>query len=61
MHSDDKPTEGIGCCSSGPWPTSPLDLNGLVSITERKLTKIQYRPHFIDGCLAGICLTIEPW
>ena len=23
--------------------------------------KIQYRPHVIDGCLAGTGLTIEPW
>jgi hypothetical protein len=27
----------------------------------RKLKKIQYRPHLIDGCLAGTGLTIEPW
>jgi len=25
------------------------------------LKKIQYRPHLIDGCLAGTGLTIEPW
>jgi transposase len=36
-------------------------LNGLVRIVKRKLKKIQYRPHLIDGCLAGTGLTIEPW
>ena len=29
------------------------DLDGLVRIVKRKLKKIQYRPHLIDGCLAG--------
>ena len=28
------------------------DLDGLVRIVKRKLKKIQYRPHLIDGCLA---------
>ena len=28
------------------------DLDGLVRIIKRKLKKIQYRPHLIDGCLA---------
>jgi fructosamine-3-kinase len=28
------------------------DLDGLVHIVKRKLKKIQYRPHLIDGCLA---------
>jgi hypothetical protein len=37
------------------------DLDGLVRIVKRKLKKIQYRPHLIDGCLAGTGLTIEPW
>jgi transposase len=36
------------------------DLNGLVRIVKRKLKKIQYRPHLINGCLAGTGLTIEP-
>jgi len=34
------------------------DLDGLVRIVKRKLKKIQYRPHLIDGCLAGTVLTI---
>ena len=29
------------------------DLDGLVRIVKRKLKKIQYRPHLIDGCLAA--------
>ena len=37
------------------------DVNGLVRIIKRKLKKIQYRPHLINGCLAGTGLKIEPW
>jgi hypothetical protein len=33
------------------------DLDGLIRIVKRKL----YRPHLIDGCLAGTGLIIEPW
>jgi hypothetical protein len=36
------------------------DLDGLVRIVKRKLKKIQYRPHLIDGCLAGTDLRMEP-
>ena len=36
------------------------DLDGLVRIIKRKLKKIQYRPHLIDGCLAATDLKIEP-
>ena len=35
-------------------------LDYLVRIVKRKLKKIQYRPHLIDGCLAKTGLTIEP-
>jgi hypothetical protein len=34
---------------------------GLVRIIKRKLKKIRYRPHLIDGCLSGTGLKIEPW
>jgi hypothetical protein len=34
------------------------DLDGLVRIVKRKLKKIQYRPHLIDGCLAATGLKI---
>ncbi|MGH3399952.1 MAG: transposase [Streptosporangiaceae bacterium] len=37
------------------------NLDSLVRIIKRKLKKIQYRPHLIDGCLAATGLTIEPW
>ena len=37
------------------------DLDGLVRIVKRKLKKIQYRPHLINGCLAATDLKIEPW
>lgn len=37
------------------------DVRGLVRIIKRKLKKIQYRPHLIDGCLAKTGLNIEPW
>jgi hypothetical protein len=48
--------------SSGRWPTSPPPTRpGLVRIIKRKLKKIQYRPHLIDGCLAGTGLKIELW
>jgi transposase len=36
------------------------DQDGLVRIIKRKLKKIQYRPHLIDGCLAATGLKIEP-
>ena len=37
------------------------DLDGLVRIVKRKLKKIQYRPHLIDGCLAATGLAIQSW
>jgi transposase len=36
-------------------------LDYLVRIVKRKLKKIQYRSHLINGCLAKTGLTIEPW
>ena len=33
----------------------------LEHLAKRKLKKIQYRPHLINGCLAATGLTIEPW
>ncbi|WP_327106917.1 hypothetical protein [Nonomuraea glycinis] len=35
------------------------DLTTLVRIAKRKLKKIQYRPHLINGCLAQTGLIIE--
>ena len=37
------------------------DLDGLIRIVKRKLKKIQYPPHLIDGCLARTGLNLEPW
>lgn len=36
------------------------DIEGLVRIIKRKLKKIQYRLHLINGCLAAADLTTEP-
>jgi hypothetical protein len=36
------------------------DLGGLVRIVKRRLKKIQFRPHLIDGCLAETGLIVEP-
>jgi hypothetical protein len=61
MHYD-KPTEGIWSLLKRAMATfAAADLDGLVRIVKRKLTKIQYRPRLIDGCLAGTGLTIGPW
>jgi transposase len=56
------PAEGI-------WPLlkrgmanfAATDLDSLIRIVKRKLKKIQYRSHLIDGCLTATGLTIEPW
>ena len=42
-----------GCAAAG--------LDGLVRIVKRKLKKIQYRPHLIDGYLTATGLTLQPW
>jgi transposase len=55
------PVEGIWSLLKRAIANSAADLNGLVRIVKRKLKKIQYRPHLIDGCLAGTGLRIEPW
>ena len=40
---------------------APADQAGLVRIIKRKLKKIQYRPHLINGCLAAAGLRTGPW
>jgi hypothetical protein len=61
MHCD-KPTEGIWSLLKRSMVNFAADdLDGLVRIVKRKLKKIQYRPHLIDGCLAGTGLTLKPW
>jgi len=57
-----KPTEGIWSLLKRSMVNfAAADVNGLVRIIKRKLKKIQYRPHLIDGCLAATGLTLEPW
>ena len=51
------PSCGTADC---PGYFAAADLDGLVRILKRKLKKIQYRPHLIDGCLAATGLRIEP-
>jgi len=34
--------------------------SSLLRLVKRKLKKIQYRPHLINGCLAATGLRIEP-
>ena len=62
---DLNPAEGIWSLlkrSMANFAAADLDgLDGLVRIVKRKLKKIQYRPHLIDGCLAATGLKIEPW
>ncbi len=50
--------DGYGSAS---WRFAAADQASLARIIKRKLKKIHYRPHLIDGCLAGTGLTIEPW
>jgi transposase len=59
---DMNPAEGIWSLLKRSMASfAAADLDGLVRIIKRKLKKIQYRPHLIDGFLADTGLTIEPW
>jgi transposase len=59
---DMNPAEGIWSLLKRSMANfAAADLDGLVRIIKRKLKKIQYRPHLIDGCLAATGLRIEPW
>ncbi|WP_240777975.1 transposase [Nonomuraea basaltis] len=53
------PAEGIWTLLRRAMANFVADLHGLVRIIKRKLKKIQYRPHLLDGCLAQTGLTIE--
>ena len=48
-----KTTEGIWSLITRSMANFAAGLDGLVRIVKRKLKKIQYRPHLINGCLAG--------
>ena len=59
---DMNPAEGIWSLLKRSMANfAAADQAGLVRIIKRKLKKIQYRPHLIDGCLAATGLRIEPW
>ncbi|HEX5303822.1 MAG TPA: transposase [Streptosporangiaceae bacterium] len=59
---DMNPAEGIWSLLKRSMASfAAADQASLVRIIKRKLKKIQYRPHLIDGCLAATGLTIEPW
>ena len=59
---DMNPAEGIWSLLKRSMANfAAADLDSLVRIVKRKLKKIQYRPHLIDGCLAATGLKIEPW
>ena len=58
---DLNPAEGIwSLLKRSTTNFAAANLDGLVRIVKRKLQKIQYRPHLIDGCLAATGLRIEP-
>ncbi|MER7207869.1 hypothetical protein ABT340_12445 [Streptosporangium sp. NPDC000239] len=44
---------------SGLANLATANLEHLVRAIKRGLKKIQYRPHLIDGCLAGTGLTLK--
>ena len=54
-------TEGIWSLTKRSMVNFAADLNSLVRLVKRKLKKLQYRPHLINGCLAATGLRIEPW
>ena len=57
-----KPTEGIWSLLKRSMANfAAADLDGQVRIVKRRLNKLQYRPHLINGCLADTGLSIEPW
>jgi transposase len=59
---DLNPAEGIWSLTKRSMANfAAADLDSLIRIIKRKLKKIQYRPHLIDGCLAATGLVIEPW
>ena len=56
------PTEGIwSVIKRSLADFAAANLDHLVRVVKRKLKKIQYRPHLLDGCLAETGLVIHPW
>ena len=59
---DLNPVEGIWSLMKRSMANfAAADQAALVRIIKRKLKKIQYRPHLINGWLAATGLRIEPW
>lgn len=54
------PQEGIWSLAKRSMANLAANLDHLTRIVKRKLKKIQYRPHLIDGCLAEAGLITEP-
>jgi transposase len=60
-HAPDlNPAEGIWSLKRSMVNFAAADVDSLVRIVKRKLKKIQYRPHLIEGCLAGTGLSLGP-
>ncbi|MFE0704624.1 transposase [Streptomyces sp. NPDC058872] len=58
---DLNPTEGVWSLLKRSLENfAAANLDHLVRVMKRKLKKIQYRPHLLDGCLAETGLIIEP-
>jgi hypothetical protein len=55
------PVEGVWSLLNrgGPANLAGAGLDQLVRMVKRGLKKIQYRPHLIDGCLAGTGLVLK--
>ena len=58
---DLNPTEGVwSLLKRGIANFAAPNLDSLTRMIKRRLKKIQYRSHLLDGCLAGTGLTLEP-
>jgi hypothetical protein len=57
---DLNPTEGVWSVVKRSLANfAAANLDHLIRVTKRKLKKIQYRPHLLEGCLAETGLTLE--
>jgi transposase len=56
---DLNPTEGVwSLLKRSVANLAATNLDHLVRVVKRKLKKIQYRPHLLEGCLAETGLTL---
>ncbi len=57
---DLNPTEGVwSLLKRSVANLAATNLDHLVRVVKRKLKKIQYRPHLLEGCLAETGLALE--